>query len=235
MKRKLFISCFLLLISALGQAQTREESWGRTVFGMKAGWIQSDVYGRDLDPWAVDGKTDKQHNFFMGISVFNTIGKHFGFKHELFYQQYGARFNRIGDDKTVWNADLRMRGLKLNPFSPTLKIGGLEIYTGPYLQILLNSSITALDEDGNRYRDSEIFGKGSEDTEAYKYLQKMDYGFVAGADYVFKEKLSIGVYYSKGFAPLFDNANSYGLESTPGMETLKIYNEAFGVSVGFYF
>ncbi len=235
MKKEIVIGFFLLLTPLLGQAQDGNQAKGNTSFGIKAGWIQSDLYGKHLDQWAVDGKTDKQDSFFVGFSVSNSVGKHFALRHELFYQQYGAGFDRELEEDVVIEAQLKMKGLRINPISPTFKWGGLEIYAGPYINVLLESSITALDENGNKYKDYEIFGTGPEDTEDYKYLQKMDYGFVAGIDYVFKKRFSIGAYYSRGFAPIFDNANSYGLEGTPGIKTLKIYNESYGVSLGVLF
>ncbi|WP_430614541.1 outer membrane beta-barrel protein [Flavobacterium sp. JP2137] len=233
--KKLIISCFFILCSLTGWAQYEQQPKGITSFGIKAGWIQSDLYGKELHQLAVDGKTDAQNSFFAGIAVSSEIGKYFALRHELFYQQYGAQFARELDDDAVVDAKLTMRGLKINPISPTFKIGGLEIYAGPYIHVLLNASITAVDENGNTYQDYEIFGTAAEDTEDYKYLQKMDYGFVAGIDYVFKKKFSIGAYYSRGFAPIFDNANSFGLEGNPGVENIKIYNESFGVSLGFLF
>lgn len=235
MKKELIIGFCLLLVPLFGSAQQMEQVGGKVALGIKAGWIQSDLYGKHVGEWAVGGKTAAQNSFFVGLTATSDIGKYFAFRHEVFYQQYGADFDRELFDETIFKAELKMKGLKINPISPTFKLGGLQIYAGPYINILLESSITAVDEDGQKHRDHHIFGTGSEDTQDYKYLQKMDYGLVAGIDYVFKKRFSIGAYYSRGFAPIFDNANSYGLEENPGIETLKIYNESFGVSMGFYF
>lgn len=235
MKNTMRLLSLLLLCAGASWAQDSNEIKGKTTFGIQAGWMQSQLYGADLGALALADEQDARQRFFVGVTAFSTVGKHLGFKHEMLYQQYGSSFKRSAADESVERADLKMSSLKLVPFSPTVKWGGLQIYAGPYVNILLDASIDAVDAAGNRSVDKNIFGTADEDTESYKYLQKMDFGFVAGVDYIFAVGISVGVYYSQGFAPIFDNANSHGLEQTPGIATWKIYNKSCGLSLGYSF
>ncbi|MGG5505586.1 MULTISPECIES: outer membrane beta-barrel protein [unclassified Myroides] len=226
----------LLVLTGLSmKAQDfKEDLKGKTSLSVKAGWLQSTLKGDDVKALTLDGKIDKRNNFFVGVSVDNSIGTYFGLKHELFYQNYGADFKRALDDHT-FNATLEMHSLRLNPISPTVKIGGLQVYAGPYINMLLYSSITSVDEDGRTYKDHGIFGSTEDDQEDSKYLQKMDYGITAGIEYQFKFGLILGAQYTRGFASIFDNSNTFGVEENQGANDFKIYNENVGVYVGYRF
>lgn len=211
-----------------------EELKGKTSFSVKAGWLQSTLKGDDVNYLAVDGKVNQRNHFFVGVSVDNSLGKYFGLKHELYYQNYGADFKRELDNHR-FEATLEMHSLRLNPISPTFQVGGLQLYAGPYINMLLYSSITAVDEEGNTYKDHGIFGSTEEDQEDSKYLQKMDYGITAGIEYQFKFGLLVGAQYIRGFASIFDNSNTFGVEENTGATDLKIYNQNIGVYVGYRF
>ncbi|MEC4113689.1 outer membrane beta-barrel protein [Myroides pelagicus] len=226
-----YIVSLLLLVTTIGVAQDiNDDLKGNTTFAIKGGWIQSTLKGDDLSYLAVDGRVEARNSFFGGLSVDNSIGKYFGLKHELFYQNQGASFTREVDE-VLLDATLSMHSLRLNPISGVFKIGGLQVYGGPYVNMLLYSSITAVDEAGNTYKDHGIFGS----TEDGQYLQKMDYGVVAGLEYQFKFGLVIGAQFTRGFASIFDNSNTFGLEENPGVADLKIYNQNFNVSIGYRF
>lgn len=232
--KNIILSLTLVLGLSVSAQDLTNELKGTTSFAVKAGWLQSNLVGNDVDYLAVGGKIDKRNNFFVGVSVDNSLGKYFGLKHELFYQNYGGGFKRELDDK-VFDAKLEMHSLRLNPISAVFKIGGLQVYAGPYVNMLLYSSITSVDEEGNTYKDHGIFGSTENDQEDSKYLQKMDYGIVAGIEYQFKFGLLVGAQYTRGFASIFDNSNTYGLEENAGTPDLKIYNENIGVFVGYRF
>ena len=234
MIKKIAFSFLLIGISFSIKAQDRYDNvGGRTTFSIKAGMLQSDIYGKDVNYLALDGKTSKKTNFSIGVAVDNSLSKHFALKHELFYQQYGSSFWREEDER--FKAKLEMHSLRLHPISAVFKVGGLELYAGPYVNMLLYSSVTAVDEEGNKYKDHNIFGSTADDQEDGQYLQKMDYGIVVGAEYVFKFGMSIGIQYSRGFATLFDNSNAYGLEDNTSYNDLRIYNEQVGINIGYRF
>lgn len=226
----------LLILTGLSvKAQDfSEDLKGKTSFTVKAGWLQSTLKGDDVSEFALDGKVDQRNNFFVGVSVDNSLGKYFGLKHELYYQNYGADFKREFEELT-FNATLEMHSLRLNPISPTLKVGGLQVYAGPYINMLLYSSVTSMDEEGNTYKNHGIFGSTEDDQEDNKYLQKMDYGITAGIEYQFQFGLLVGAQFTRGFASIFDNSNTFGVEENTGAKDLKIYNQNWGVYLGYRF
>lgn len=232
--RKIILTLTLLIGFTVSAQEINDDSKGRTTFAIKGGWLQSTLKGSDVDYLAIDGKIDKRNNFFAGVSVDNSLGQYFGLKHELFYQNYGAGFKRELEDK-IFDAKLEMHSLRLHPISAVFKIEGFQIYAGPYVNMLLYSSITSIDEEGKKYKDHGIFGTTEDDQEDSKYLQKMDYGIVAGLEYQFKFGLIVGAQYSRGFASIFDNSNTFGVEENTGANDFKIYNESFNVFLGYRF
>ncbi|MDR0195297.1 MAG: PorT family protein [Myroides sp.] len=236
MRNLLLSVCSVLALSGTALAQDiNHDLRGNTTFSVKGGWIQSTLKGDDLEHLAIDGKVNSKNSFSVGVAVDNSLGKHFGLKHELFYQQYGASFDRENEDGVALDAKLQMHSLRVNPISAVFKTGGLQVYAGPYVNMLLYSSITAVDEDGNKYKDHGIFGSIDDDQEDGQYLQKMDYGIVVVAEYQFNCGFLVGANYSRGFASIFDNSNTFGLEENPGVGDLKIYNQSFNVFVGYRF
>lgn len=230
------IITIILLIAALSvQAQENENPTEEKVgLSIKLGYLNSTFKGSDKSFLASDGKINNFSNFFAGVSVDNPIGKNFSLKHELFYQNHGGKFNRelSGD---VLDAELTMHSLRLNPISLAYRIGDIHVFAGPYLNMLLNSSITAIDDQGNVYQDHDIFGTENENQEEADFLQNMDYGFVIGAEYQLNFGGIIGVQYSRGLASIFDNSNVYDISGTDNPEDLKIYNQTLGIYLGYQF
>jgi len=233
--KKVILLFFFLSLPLWSWSQVEEPIKGKMSFGIKAGWNQSTIYGSDLDFLSPDEKVKEYDHFLIGLTTATQINEYFGLKHEIYFQNYGAKFKREKEEGQKYYATLKMTSLKIQPVLPTFTHKDFEFYAGPYINVLLNGSITAQDEYGNNYKDKKIFGSGDEDTEEYKYLQKMDYGWTIGLDYKIKERFSIGVFYSRGLAPIFDNANTYGVQNNKGMKDLKIYNKSFGASLGYYF
>lgn len=230
------IITFVLLITTISlQAQdfkTPEEE--KVSFSVKAGWLNSTLKGKDLNHLSSDGSVSSMNDFFVGIGVDNPIGKNFSLKHEVFYQNQGGEFPRELAGNTL-DADLKMRSLRINPISLAYRFEGFQVFAGPYINVLLNSSITAVDEEGNTYKDHDIFGTETENQEEGEFLQNMDFGFVVGAEYHFDFGGIIGVQYSRGFASIFDNSNTYDIFGPEGSKDLKIYNQTLGVYVGYKF
>lgn len=200
-----------------------------TTLAVKAGYLNSRIYGADKSFLAVDSKVDSYNSFLVGLSVNNAFNNHWALKHELLYQNYGAKFN-LKQDKNILKTTLQMHSLVLNPISLSYKIYGIELYVGPYLSLLLNSSITSLDSKGNRYKDYQIYGSGDNDQSVSDYLQKMDYGGVIGASYYITPRMNLGVQYSKGVASIFDNANSFENNNS---KAKRIYNCSFSIFLSY--
>lgn len=204
-------------------------------FVIKAGWVNSSVEGKDQQFLAnVDGKIKHQNDFMIGVGVDNPIGENFNLKHEIYYHNYGAEFNREVNGHEI-SADLNMHGIRINPVSLGYRLNGFELFVGPYINVLTNSSISSVDENGNKIKDHDIFGTETEDQEDGYFLQNMDFGAVVGAEYEFDFGGLIGVQYSRGFATIFDNANIYENEGPDGDPDFKLYNQTVSVYLGYKF
>ncbi|MHC5309752.1 porin family protein [Myroides sp. LJL116] len=199
-------------------------------FGVKAGWLQSTLVGKDKEVFASKGKIEASNNFFAGLQVDNPINRHIGFKHEVFYQNYGASFDVEHQTYGTIKSKLQMHSIRINPISFSVKSTGFDLYVGPYINVLLNSSITGVDQNGNTYKDYSIYGDSSNDQSKGDYLQKMDYGLVCGLSYNFGFGLSLGAQYTRGFASLLDNSNAY---ENDNCAKSSVYNSSFGVFVSY--
>lgn len=233
MMKKTLIITFLIFTISL-QAQQANPIEEKVTFSVKAGWINSTLKGGDLDFLSTEGKVKNRNNFLVGLGVGNPIGNKFSLKHEVLYQNHGADFKRELEGN-ILDAELIMHSLRINPISVAYRLGDVHIFAGPYINLLLSSSITAIDENGNTYKDDSIFGTETENQEEGHFLQNMDIGFLAGAEYHFDFGGLIGVQFSRGLATIFDNANTYDIFGPEGPKDLKIYNQTLSVYLGYKF
>jgi hypothetical protein len=208
-------------------------SIGRVSLGIKAGFIQSNLYGSDVNFLSVNNQTSPLNGFHFGITANSMIGKYFWLKHELNFQQNGAGITLSDSINGDYKSGLKMYSLQLLPISPTFRFKGFQIYAGPYISALLDASIKRKDDLGNTYTDKSIFGNGTENTEFNKYLQKFDFGIATGIEYEFNFGLNIGLRYTRGFIPIFDNANvnTFGQDKPE----IKIYNHTMSIGLGYSF
>ncbi len=209
MRKYIIILCLVLVTSSISAQDNKDVS-----FHVKAGYLHSNLVGKDKGLLASDHKINPYNSFFIGLQVDNPISSILGFKHEISYQNYGAKFVRDLNERPL-DAKLIMHGIFISPISISANSFGIEVYLGPYVNLLVNSSITAVDNQGRVYKDYEIFGSSSNDQDSSGYLQKMDYGVVAGIGYSFSCGVSLGARYSRGFASIIDNANAYENENRP--------------------
>lgn len=206
---------------------------GRTVFGIKAGLTQSDLYGNDLNALSVTGKASPQNGFHFGITANSMIGKYFWLKHELLYTQKGADVTLNDSINGNYNSSLKTSYLDLFPVNVAFHLKGFQIYAGPYISVLVDASIQRKNYNGVLYNDKTIFGDGNQFENKGKYLQKMDYGLNAGIEYEFKFGLNIGIKFVRGFAEVIQYANSH----TFGDSKLNyhLYNTNLNFSLGYSF
>lgn len=206
----------------------------KTTWGIKAGWNQNNLYGKEIDYIFANDQTKYESGFHAGIFVDTWVSKHFGLKHELLFSQ-----NRIGitlhdTNDAEYKSKLTMSYIDLMPANLTFKAGGFQLYTGVYISALLDANVEREDENGNMYKDKSIFGSPeNEETESH-YLQKFDFGANFGFEYRFNFGLSVGAKYTHGFTDLFQFANSYANED-PKTDSIKIYKKGFMVSLGYSF
>ncbi len=194
-------------------------------FTIKAGYLQTDLHGDDIDFLSVDGKTTALNSFLIGIEYHSEISKFISLKHELNFNISGAEVILNDATNGAYHSTLRMNSLQLQPLNVTFRIKGFQIYVGPYTSALLDASVKRKDELGNTYKDKSIFGKPDEETEQNKYLQKIDFGATAGLLFELNKTISLGVRYNHGIVPIFDN--------TVEQKSIKIYNKSWGVVLGY--
>jgi hypothetical protein len=193
---------------------------GETQIGIKAGITSSNINGTDVNQLSTNGSPSALQGFNFGIFVNSKVGKNFWIKSELLTIQKGAVLQTKDASGTSTHSNFKSSYIDLYPISPTLHWKGFQVLAGPYVSMLLKSSI----------QDSSVFGSPSN---LSNYRQKLDAGIVLGAEYEFRERISIGVRYTKGFVPLFEQPGS--LVTAPGKTPAiqNIYNECISVSVGY--
>jgi len=204
------------------------------VFGLKIGWNQTNLYGKEINYVFANDKTEYQSGFHAGIYVDTRIAKHFGLKHELLFNQKRIGISLLDDNDKDYKSRLTMSYMELMPSSLTFQLGGLQLYAGPYVSTLLNANVNRIDENGNVFKDKNIFGNPENDETETRYLQKFDFGTNFGIEYQFGFGLSVGARYTHGFTDIFQYANSYTNEDTK-TDNIKIYNRGWMVSIGYAF
>ena len=206
----LFLSLTITQVYAQGEAQ----------IGIKVGVTSANIAGSDVTQLSSNGSPTALEGFNFGIFVNSKIAKNFWIKSELLTIQKGAVLQTKDALGTSTQSNFKSSYIDLYPISPTFHWKGFQVLAGPYVSMLLKSSI----------QDSSVFGSP---TNLSNYRQKLDAGFVLGAEYEFRERISIGVRYTKGFVPLFEQPG--GLVIAPGKTPAiqNIYNECISVSVGY--
>jgi len=205
---------------------------GQAFFGIKAGVSQSTLYGEDVSDISNDGLVTPFLGFHAGIHAHSTISDYLWLKHELFFQQMGAIIT-INHKDGAYTSTLRTELLTLFPASVALHWNGLQLYGGGYMSMLINANIRRKDSTGAFKDDDSIFGNPTETTEDNKYLQKIDAGIVVGVEYEFAFGLNIGIRYTQGFVPVFDNANvhTFGQDKP----VIGIYRSGLHATLGWSF
>ncbi len=194
-------------------------------FTIKAGYLQTDLHGNDIDFLSVDGATTALNSYMVGVEYHSEISKFISLKHELNFNISGAEVLLNDAINGDYYSTLRMNSLQLQPLNVTFRVKGFQVYVGPYASALLNARINRKDEMGNTYKDKSIFGEPDEETEQNKYLQKIDFGATAGFLFELNKTISLGVRYNHGIVPIFDN--------TTEQKSIKVYNKSWGVVLGY--
>ena len=224
---------FMLLLMAVTQVLMAQNSEAispthhsaiTNPFGIKAGYLQTDLHGSDMEIFSFGGKTKSLNSFILGVEYNSEISRFISLKHELSFKMHGAEIQLNDEVNGTYNSTLKMNSLELQPIHVALRYKWLQLYAGPYASALIHAHITRKDENGESYKDKSIFGKPDEETDENKYLQKMDFGATAGLQFEFNKTINIGIRYNHGLVPLFDN--------TTEQRTIRIYNKSWGITLG---
>jgi len=208
------------------------QAQGETSLGIKVGFTSANVSGPDLSQLSTGGGTSPLTGFHVGLYVNSKVGKYFWIKSEVLTIQKGSIVQLNDNSGQPYKSKFKSQYIDVYPISATFHYKGFQILAGPYVGMLLNSSIQ-YDSSGKLYTNSSIFGYAA----ALKsYRQKLDAGIVLGVEYEFKWGISIGGRYTKGFVPLFENAATLVTNPTGGpLPSQKIYNENISISLGYSF
>lgn len=211
--------CFLLFFILKISAQQEG-----LAFGISGGINQTSLISKNIDSLSSGGSQKNLIGQSIGITLDNKTSKSFGLKHELFYSQRVMSIKIDDGINPEFSSKFKRQYIDIFPVSPSFYYKGFQVYTGPYIGILLNASIQRKDANGNAYTDKSIYGTGEATS---NYSQKMDAGLVAGLNYELSNGLSFGARFIRGFVPLLENANT--------KQQWKIYNESLFVTVGYTF
>lgn len=197
----------------------------RVNFALKAGYAVFTLRGAGLSAISPAGKPRQLSGYHFGAEVNTGFSSHFSLKHEIAVVQEGAFVKMQDNEEKAFDSKFRSVYLNIAPLSPTFKWGGLQVFGGPYLGLLLQASIQRKDELGKLYTDKRIFGDPNQEG---GYAQKMDAGLFGGLGYEFKNGLTISGRYLHGMTAVLEHT-----ENTGGQE--KIFNRGFSVSLGYSF
>jgi hypothetical protein len=210
------------VVTAFGQGETR--------IGLKAGVTSANIYGPDVSQLSNNGNTSALSGMNFGVFVNSKISKNFWIKSEVLTIQKGSILQIKNSSGQAYQSKLKSQHVDIYPISPTFHWKGFQLLAGPYISMLLSSSVQ--DSVGNA--NSSIFGVSSS---LQPYRQKLDAGFVIGVEYEFAPLgISLGGRYTHGYVPLFEYPGI--IVTNPGAPPLpaqKIYNESFSISLGYFF
>jgi|GEM_PF-1044335 len=208
----------------------------RTSLGIIAGFTQAGLYGNQMDSLSSNGKSTALPGFHVGITANSMLSKYFWLKHAIILTQKGGGIALHDTFNGTYNTMLRTTYIDLFPINPTFHYKGFQIYAGPYIGVLLGANLRQKNQSGVFENNKSIYGSGYNNQSSSKYLQKFDYGFNVGLEYEFKCGFNIGIRYTRGYAELFDWAQSITLPSyDKGPTKIHIYSQYLNVSVGYSF
>lgn len=211
--------CVLILLSSLVLGQT-----SRTVFGLKAGLMQSTVNGADVDSVSPAGGPEKKNGFMIGIGLNSMLSKYFWLKHDVFYSQKGANLFLSDAKNAKYTSTLSLAYIDLYPLSLTLHYKGLQVFAGPHLGMLVSKQQSMKDSTGKYYTKEDVFVNGF-DTKSFN---KIDGGYVAGIEFEFNFGCNLGIRWQQSLLSLLEN-------TTRLQGPINIYNRSLCVSVGYTF
>ncbi len=235
--KKIFLLIQSLIIGGNLWAQTVDfmppdtlqvERNARVHIGIQVGWGQSRFYGSDLAELSADGQVAFLDGLTISLQAVTQVGKHFSLLHEVNWQAGGSRIRREDNGGNRYDARLRTRALQIVPVAPTFMWQGIFLYAAPYMSALAGGFVT----DSSGKKDRSIFGDPQNTTQTDKYLQKFDFGALAGIGWA-SPHWHMSLRYQIGRNPLLDNANVFTFDQT--QPVIRIYNTGFCLLAGYRF
>ncbi|MBS1557157.1 MAG: PorT family protein [Bacteroidetes bacterium] len=222
--KKIILTIIVAVAWGFVQAQ------GEARIGIKAGLTSATLFGPDLHQLSSGGDPTPLNSFHVGIFVNSKLTKNFWLKSELLMIQKNSSLSISDKWGQKYTSSFKSDYIELHPFSPTLHIKGFQLLAGPYVSMLFDARFLQKDSLGNT--TTAIFGNSMLNS---RYRQKIDAGFVLGAEYELKCGISLGVRYTHGFVPVIEDAAAVPHAGLPELPQQKIYNKVLSFSIGYVF
>lgn len=162
----------------------------------------------------------------ISFSMTNAISRHFALKHEISYLNKGAQITLLQDNlNQEYKSDLSLSYIEIMPISLTISVQGIQLYAGPYISSLIQSSIQRMDDEGNYFKDKSLYGDAKQEA---NYLQKTDFGYMVGLQYHSNLGITVGVRFTEGLAKIFEDAENQESQ-------WDIKNRGFNIQLGYAF
>ncbi len=176
--------------------------------------------------------------YMIGFEVNSEITSHFWLKHQFFFNTkgfafQGTRFDTLG--RTIQTGvQMRLRTLNVDivPFGVDASFEGVQVYTGPYVSVLLNAQWVEF----NRAGEAEVTQAGVYDFHYYdlatdkleaREIGILDYGWAGGLEYEFPFGMVVGSSFKWGVGRM--------LEARPRHTKTAIYNSQISFYLGYMF
>lgn len=210
--KKLSVTLFLVLafccfVSAQSKKQANEF---RTRYGLKAGYNWSYITG------SAEGFKKDNSNGFMVAGFFSPPSRGIGYRSEIVFSRQGYSFDDGGKNTEVQSDYIYLP--QLTTFTIANKV---QLQAGAQIGFLLNAKKTT----------------DSKDSSIIDLMNRIDYGFAAGAEVYPIKGLIVGARYNLGLGKLYKqdytSPNPYPLPFNP--ETANFKNGLVQLFVGYQF
>lgn len=236
---KFFIIAITVITSITAMGQDNDsldlKINNRVVVGFKIGLTQTALRGGDMAKLSSDGSSTSGSGFHVGATITSMMSNHLWLRHELLASQKNVGISLKDTINGQYNSSLTWWSIDLYPISPCWSYKGFRAWAGPYLSVLLDARTRKKDSNGQFENDYSIFGSGRNFQRQSNYMQKFDYGINVGVEYQFKNGFNISARYTRGYAELFDWANSLTLGKPTDPTSISIYTEFVNFSIGYDF
>lgn len=225
MKRILITAIIILLMFNLAQAQREQNNTQQLNFGFMAGYTVSILKGADVASISNGGTPGSISGFSLSAYTEIQLAHHFGLRQELSIVQKGATLKLEGQNDKIFESKYKNSYVDIAPVHLSFNANGFQFLAGPFLSVLISSSVQLQDESGKLYTDKNIYGTASSMGD---YTQKVDVGLLAGIGYTFRNGFNVAGRYAHGLNAVIEHTERSDNQ-------WKIYNRGITISLGYMF
>lgn len=193
----------------------------------------SELYGSDLDLIFAEDRSRWLPAFAFGLGVEQYLSEKVSVGHALQVSKRGGRVALTDSIYGRYQSQLNTFYLDVQPLSLGWHHGRWSLSAGPYVGALLAASIVRLRADGSSFLDRSVYGSPAASEREQLYLQKFDFGVLAGVSFRAFKGLGLELEYRHGFTDIYQFANSY-IYNSPLTRPIHIYNRALHINLHYY-